>query len=221
MKIYSFLATKLRKLRLLICSIGVFSKIMLSILLVNIFVFKVLAIENNIVLQDYVKNLIAESYRVLEDSSKPMAVKKAECEVLLDHNLDTPWMAKFTLGKFRKNSTPEQQTDYIETYRAYVIRAFSNNIKSFNNQQIIIKNVQKLNDNEFAINTFIKNRSDSNIKIDFLVRSYDNGHFKIFDIVTEGISLINSHQAEFANIINNKGIDGLIIEIKTKTENIK
>ena len=40
--------------------------------------------------------------------------------------------------------------------------------------------------------------------------------YKVADIITEGVSILNSQQSEFNNIISNQGIDALIDDLKGK-----
>jgi ABC-type transporter MlaC component len=40
--------------------------------------------------------------------------------------------------------------------------------------------------------------------------------YKIDDIITEGVSILNSQKSEFNNIIINQGIDALIDDLKGK-----
>ena len=57
------------------------------------------------------------------------------------------------------------------------------------------------------------------LKVDYLVRKYDqDGEIKylIGDVITEGISMLNSQKAEFASVITSQGIDILISELKKR-----
>jgi ABC-type transporter MlaC component len=78
----------------------------------------------------------------------------------------------------------------------------------------------QLDENEFMVKTeVIRNDENSIIKVDYLVRDLIKGdkyNLKVSDIITEGVSMVNSHQDEFNSIITNNGFDALIIELKKK-----
>ncbi|MGV2432156.1 MAG UNVERIFIED_CONTAM: ABC transporter substrate-binding protein [Rickettsiaceae bacterium] len=61
----------------------------------------------------------------------------------------------------------------------------------------------------------VKNAGDP-IRVDYLV--YDNaGNYKVRDIITEGISLVNSQRSEYNDVIENHGIEYLISELKKRS----
>ena len=56
-----------------------------------------------------------------------------------------------------------------------------------------------------------------NISLEFVVKDGNDG-LKVFDVIFEGISLLQSQRSEFANIIANKGFDGLLKDLKSKNK---
>jgi phospholipid transport system substrate-binding protein len=57
------------------------------------------------------------------------------------------------------------------------------------------------------------------IKIDFKVRNNKKtNEWKAFDMVAEGVSLLDSKQAELGSIIRQKGIEAVIDMLKEKSE---
>jgi phospholipid transport system substrate-binding protein len=57
---------------------------------------------------------------------------------------------------------------------------------------------------------------DSNepVLVDYRVRK-DNGSYKIFDVIVEGVSMITTQRSEFASVLNSEGIDALIGKLGT------
>ena len=72
----------------------------------------------------------------------------------------------------------------------------------------------------FIINMeILKKDSDMPVKVDYLVHKLEKtkqNPYKVGDIITEGVSILNSQQSEFNNIISNQGIDALIDDLKGK-----
>jgi ABC-type transporter MlaC component len=65
----------------------------------------------------------------------------------------------------------------------------------------------------------LKKDSDTGIKVDYLVHKLENtkkSTYKIDDIITEGVSILNSQKSEFNNIIINQGLDALIDDLRGK-----
>ncbi len=53
------------------------------------------------------------------------------------------------------------------------------------------------------------------IAIDYVLRM-ENGQWRAFDIVTDGIGLVDNYRAQFNKIIAKEGIDGLVARMKKK-----
>tara|TARA_R110002074_G_scaffold217601_2_gene387998 strand:+ start:1132 stop:1341 length:210 start_codon:yes stop_codon:yes gene_type:complete len=51
------------------------------------------------------------------------------------------------------------------------------------------------------------------IKLDWRVRKTDNGE-KIVDVIIEGLSMAQTHRSEFASVVSQSGVDGLIEKLK-------
>ncbi len=169
----------------------------------------------------YVDELINKSFAILKDSSKSLDIKVKESEALISENMDLEWMAKFVLGKYRRGLQPNQLMQFTQLYSVYVVKSYSSGVKNFKNQQIKVKSQQPLNKEEYVVKTALLRQNLDPLQIDYLVRVLPSGHMKIFDVVTEGVSLINSHQAEFANILSAKSFDDLINELKVKINAIE
>lgn len=169
----------------------------------------------------YVDELINKSFAILKDSSKSLDKKVVESEALIAENMDLEWMAKFVLGKYRRSLLPEQVQEFTKQYSIYVVKSYSSGVKNFKNQQIKVKSQQALNKEEYVVKTSLLRQDLDPLQIDYLVRVTASSQMKIFDVVTEGISLINSHQAEFGNILSTKSFPDLIRQLKNKIRGLE
>lgn len=165
---------------------------------------------------DYVSNLIDQTFSILKDASKDLTSKVKDSEKLIEANMDLNWMAKFTLGRYRRTLTPEQLADFEKQYSEYVVKVYGSAVKGYTDQDLKVKSKVEINKGEYAVKTQLIKVGADPINIDYLIREVSANEYKVFDVVTEGVSLINSHQAEFANIISNNGYDSLKEEINRK-----
>lgn len=188
-------------------------KLLLAILLFSNAAF---ATESNI--ENYVHKLMNESISVLNDSTLNQNAKTAKVRTMLANHMDTTWMARFTLGRIIKTISETQASSFIETYQNYVISTYARAVSQYKGEKVEIISVEKM-DEEFAIVKTQVYKSDGNvINVNYLVQEEKPGHYKVCDVITEGISLINSHKAEYGSIIASQGIDALIDSLKQKTK---
>ena len=74
-------------------------------------------------------------------------------------------------------------------------------IKQYEGEKVEIKSVKNIKDNDYLVRTqVIGNNESGNIVVDIMVRKVDSNVFKIFDFITEGISLLITEKQDF-NII--------------------
>lgn len=187
----------------------------------NIIVANVFAINAYLEVRQYVDQLVTDASNLLNDTTLIESVKLTKSSALISANLDLDWMAKYTLGRHKKQLSERQINAFIHIYSQYVTKTYYDFVKNYQGERAKIKKVYSLNnDQEFIVNTeIIKNYGQPAIKVDYLVRKVarnaDN-NFKISDVITEGVSMINSQQAEFNSIILNSGFDSLISNLKKK-----
>lgn len=164
----------------------------------------------------YVSELVEDSLTILNNDSlsKDQKITKLK-KTMLDH-LDTRWMAKYTLGREVKSLEKEKLEKFIKTYRNYLAYTYTKGVAEYKGQVVEIKSYDKLSEKFFMVKTHVIGSGDNPIHVDYLTKATD-GHYIVRDIVTEGISLINSQRSEYSNMIENEGIDSLISELEKKT----
>lgn len=164
---------------------------------------------------NYVNQLIKDGLEVFNDQNLTQDAKIAKSKKLILVNLDLDWMAKFTLGVYRRNLTPEQIKQFTEVYGNYVSKVYADLVKNYHGQQPKVEQVRILDKGEFMVEMLI-----GTAKVNYLVRqkdASDKTSFKVSDVITEGVSLISSQQSEFMNILSNSGFDTLIDELMKKS----
>jgi phospholipid transport system substrate-binding protein len=172
-------------------------------------------------LQKYVQHVVDEGYSIVADKSLNLEQRKAKSALVIRDSLYLEWMAKYTLGRHRKDLAEEKLQEFIRAYSDYVVQAYADLSKNYNGQKLVFVNTRELDEDVFLVKTQIVNpKSTDSLKVDYLVhKTFKNGakEYLIGDIITEGVSILNSQQSEFSNILAEQGVDALIANLKTKT----
>ena len=162
----------------------------------------------------YAQKLIKDGYQLFDKKNNINLRQNAE--KLTGDNLNLIWMAKYSLGRYRRSITKEEFIKYFNVYSKYLIKAYSSLVKDYNGQKAYIKRIYQIKQNRYKVNTVLKDGiTGDDIEIIYLIDNTKNG-YKISDISTSGVSLLNSQKNEFGNILIRKNIDGLISELKAK-----
>ena len=186
-------------------------------LLIAIIFFSGTAFAGDSNIENYVHKLMNESIAVLNDTSISHEAKTNKVRDMLSSNMDTNWMARFTLGRIIRTLSEAQTSNFIDVYHSYVISSYARAVSLYKGEKVEIVSVQKM-DEEFSIVKTQVHKSDGNlINVNYLVHELA-GQYKVCDVITEGISLINSQKAEYGSVITGNGIDALIEDLKNKTK---
>ncbi|MEY3197493.1 MAG: hypothetical protein RLZZ59_864 [Pseudomonadota bacterium] len=167
-------------------------------------------------IESYVQNLVNDSLNVLKDDKISSNDRTTKIRNMLANNMDTTWMGKFTLGRIIKTLSESEINTFISTYKSFVLNSYAKAVSQYHGENVQIKHVQTMDEGFSIVQTQVIKGDGNVINVNYLVHNSDNT-YKVCDIITEGISLINSQRAEFMGVIASKGIDSLISDLKQRT----
>ena len=150
---------------------------------------------------------------VLADKEK---IKSVVTDNLSKH-VDFNFISLKIIGKnFKKYSKPEIK-DFINVMEPYMIGLFSQAFSFYNNQKIIISPNVKKSGRLTSVYIKVVESGKPDINLIFKLRkNKKTGENKVFDLIAEGISMVDSKKSEFAPIIRRSGLTGATDLIKTK-----
>lgn len=185
----------------------------IALIFIIFFVQVSYSIDSHNELKSYINQLIVKVSQLLNNENLSDQMKLNHCSNLILANLDLDWMAKYTLGRHKKVMTEAQIQEFKKNYSTYIIKTYLDLIKNYKGEQVKIKKIQNLSNNEFIVSTTVS-REQISLNVDYFIKKVDINLFLISDIITEGMSIINSQKAEFNNIILTHSIDYLISKMK-------
>lgn len=165
-----------------------------------------------------------ESGQVLSIVQKNKEIKSFKKElnstINIDNLIDFNKISKMTLGKNWRTATEEQKVAFVKEFREFLINFYGNAMFNFKDAQISYKS-ENIQDDFATVKTVVtykENGQTKQAKVDYML-SKNGESWKMIDVIIEGITLTLSYKDSFGQIINNKGMDGLITELRDK--NIK
>ncbi|MEO6602099.1 MAG: ABC transporter substrate-binding protein [Polyangiaceae bacterium] len=140
-------------------------------------------------------------------------------DAAFDAVFDYEGLAKATLKDSWEQRTPAERADFTAVLKDLVRNSYRRNIKKTLGYEVDYKGEQ---DGEAGkvVHTVAHNKSNAReepVSIDYVVHQVD-GKWQIYDIVTEGSSLIRNYRNQFRKVIEKKGFDELIKRMKAKRD---
>lgn len=169
----------------------------------------------------YTENLIKQTYLMMNNPNKTLKDRVNESSEIMKSHLDLKIMSRRTLGLYYKELSYDQKKRFLDAYSNFVINGYAALVKSYEKQKGVVKQVRKLRHNLFLVSTYILDNeynigtSTDKIKVDYLVRINKDNEYKVMDVITENISIVNTQKSEFEEMLKkynndyNKFIDAL------------
>jgi phospholipid transport system substrate-binding protein len=157
--------------------------------------------------------------QILQILSAPSSAQKyAELDTILAQDIDLDHAAKFVVGKYWRQMTPEQQAEYVPLFKRYVSALYKSvplDIKTDSIRFQIDKTAQTSAGTEvwctiFApqIEEMADEKSQGGIKVLFILTDA-NGHVQVRDLKVEESSLLLSYRDRFYKMIHEDSDDDM------------
>ncbi|TVO57478.1 ABC transporter substrate-binding protein [Denitromonas halophila] len=136
-------------------------------------------------------------------------------EKVLPH-FDFRVMTSLAVGRDWRQATPAQRDRLVEAFRTLLVRTYSNALTQYRDQHIDFKPLRaKPNDTDVTVRTEVRQPGAKSIEIDYALEKQGD-HWKVYDVVVAGVSLVTNYRSSFSSEIRSSGIDGLIKALEAK-----
>lgn len=139
------------------------------------------------------------SNKDLSDSGRKKAFSK-----LLRDNFDMKTIGRFSLGRYWRTSTPEQQKEYLKLFEKMVVDVYSRRFSEYTGQVLEVQDARSEGKSDIVVTSYVTHETHPDIRVDWRVR-HKNGRYKVVDIIVEGVSMAVTQRSDFASVIQRGG----------------
>jgi len=134
---------------------------------------------------------------------------------ILEAHVDFDRVSILILGKYWKTATPEQQVRFKKEFRSLLVRTYTTAFTEYANWNIRYL-PPKLEENKAIVHTEILQAGAQPVKVDYRMVNLNND-WKVYDVMIEGISLVQNYRTSFTNEVARTGsLDQLITELSQR-----
>jgi phospholipid transport system substrate-binding protein len=123
-------------------------------------------------------------------------------------------LSRRTLGQDWKKLNPAQQNEFADLYKSLLEDAYADKIINYTDEKVAFSKENQLSEKTFEVQTTVLTKK-ADIPIYYRVIQKD-GEWKVYDVVIEGVSLINNYRNQFREILMNKSPEVLIDTLRKK-----
>lgn len=167
---------------------------------------------------DTVKGHINKVLDVLSDSSlkgeSGKSAKKAKIRSISEKMFDYNELSRRTLGQNWNKFNNEQQKEFTELYKRILEDAYADKLITYTDEKVLFNKETILSEKTCEIQTTIVTKK-ADIPIHYRVIQKE-GEWRVYDIVIEGVSLVNNYRTQFREILASKSPDGLLDILRKK-----
>ena len=135
---------------------------------------------------------------------------------LLDGPIDLEIVARLILGRHWRSASEAQQAEYLQLFRAFALDNLASRLHVYDGQDFEIVGAQAVNERDAVVATRVTGGGRPPLKVDWRVRERDDGDLVAIDVIVEGVSLIVTQRSEFSAVIERRGMDGLLAELRQR-----
>jgi phospholipid transport system substrate-binding protein len=140
------------------------------------------------------------------------AERRARLREAVAPHFDFREMAKRSLGIYWKDRSPSEREEFTRLYQELLENSYAGKIESYQGEKILYG--KETVDPPYAVvRTVIVTMSGQEIPVNYLLLQ-DGNRWRIYDVVIEGISLVNNYRSQFASILQKSSFPELMRKLK-------
>jgi len=144
--------------------------------------------------------------------------KKEEIVRIVKSRFDADELAQRVLALNWKSRTEQEKEQFISLFSQVLETTYINRLKSYSDEEVTFKKQIVNNDKAVVYSEIIKNKQE--IPIVYRVKG-NKGQWLIYDIIIEGVSLVQNYRQQFNQIIKSQGYAGLVQRMEEKIQENK
>ena len=134
--------------------------------------------------------------------------KISKLNEIAENNVDIKGIGFYTLGKFRKSISSEEQDKYANLFRKYFLKSFSSRLVTYTDPKINVISEKVINEKYTIVNSIlVATEKRPEVKIDWRIYTKNPDKPLIRDLIVEGLSLARTQKEEFKSVIQNNDND--------------
>ncbi len=155
---------------------------------------------------------------ILRDASLKGDTKKSERRVRLrkaiGKQFDFEEMARRSLARYWKKRNKQERKEFVTLFSGILGKSYIGKIEGYTDEKI--RYVKEKTDDEFArVKTLIVTKRKQEIPITYRMHKVEN-KWMVYDVIIEGVSLVNTYRQQFRSFLQNKHFDALVKRLREK-----
>ena len=165
----------------------------------------------------FIQTLGNRAIQTLQQDDLSMAQREQVFRRLLTEGFALDLIGRFAMGRHWRTATPAQRSDYATLFSVYILKSYSKRLGGYAGETMAVTGTRDAGKRDILVQTKISRPSGPPLEAGWRVRDI-KGSLKIVDILVEGISMALTQRQEFAAVISQRGVNGLIVALRARAD---
>jgi phospholipid transport system substrate-binding protein len=132
---------------------------------------------------------------------------------------DIDYASILVLGQYARTSTPEQRTRFAKAFYNSISHRYAEGLLNYTRGRVrVLPSKGELNEKRSIVRTEVVLDDGKTVAVDYAFRKTQDGDWKAYDVIIEGISYITNYRNQVGAEIQKSSLDALIARLETQGE---
>lgn len=168
-----------------------------------------------------IRSTINQVIRLLEDQElkKPgrSEERRRRLEKVIGDRFSYEEMAKRSLGAQWRQLNDAERKEFVELFQKLLSHSYLGKIEGYSGEQVRYLN-ERLGEGYAEVRTKVVS-SKTEIPLDYRLLN-TGGDWRVYDVVVDGVSLVNNYRGQFARILRSSSYADLVEQLRKKSAQI-
>jgi phospholipid transport system substrate-binding protein len=169
---------------------------------------------------DQIKQTTDRILSIVTDSALKSPSKVQEKRRLIrravDELFDWEEMAHRSLARHWDQRTAEEKKEFVRLYSDLLERTYMEKVEGYSGEKITYEG-ETLDNGYAVVKVKIATKKNNDIHVEYRLRK-EGSKWLVYDVLIEGISLVNNYRAQFNSIISQSSYEKLVKRLRDKVE---
>ena len=169
---------------------------------------------------DQVKGTVDQVIKILTDPTLKGETKvqerRAKIRQVVLQRFGFTEMSKRALGRYWNERNPEERTEFVRLFTDLLERAYIDRVDGYTGEQVVYMG-ESVDGDYSEVRSKIVTKRNQEIPILYRLQK-TNANWEVYDVIVEGVSLVNNYRTQFSKIIRTSSYEQLVKKMQVKLE---
>lgn len=151
---------------------------------------------------------------VLKEPAKEKE-RRGQIRKAVDELCDWQEMSRRSLGRYWTQRSEQEKKEFVLLFGQLLERTYVDKVEGYSGEKVIYAG-ERIDGDYAEVNVKIVTKQNTEIPVMYKMRSRDRKWW-VYDIVVEGVSLVNNYRTQFSDIMAKSSFEGLMQKLREKS----